>query len=108
MSNEAKVERLSSPLKRSVGLLLRVVRLMLKVIVLILALLTTTVAQDNLSYDCPRGDRVLPASCLEEMKIKDVSRILTVKERHQVAYLFAKSYVVAWASRSSAALGCFI
>jgi len=67
----------------------------LKILLLFLLILVDGAsAQDSLSYRCPRGDAVIPASCLEDMKVSDVSRSLRAKERHQLAYLFAKSYVV--------------
>lgn len=49
---------------------------------------------ESFRYDCPRGDAVLPASCLEDMKVADLNRQLNSLQRHQLAYLFAKSYVV--------------
>jgi len=67
----------------------------LKILLLFLVILVDGAsARDSLRYRCPRGDAVIPASCLEDMKVSDVSRSLSAKERHQLAYLFAKSYVV--------------
>jgi hypothetical protein len=68
---------------------------MLKVLLISVSLLAgNAAAQDSLRYRCPRGNAVLPASCLEEMKVLAVNRRLSPKERHQLAYLFAKSYIV--------------
>ena len=66
---------------------------MLKVLLLSLVFFSAAAAQDSLRYRCPKGDAVLPASCLQDMKV-NASRSLSAKERHQLAYLFAKSYVV--------------
>jgi hypothetical protein len=50
--------------------------------------------QESFNYRCPKGDASLPASCLEDMKVINVNRQLNSAQRHQLAYLFAKSYVV--------------
>jgi hypothetical protein len=68
---------------------------MIKNILVALTLLAgATSAQDNLVYRCPKGGATLPASCLEDMKVRDVNRSLNSRQRHQLAYLFIKSYVV--------------
>ena len=67
---------------------------MLRTVLIILFVASAAVAQQSLRYSCPKGDAVIPASCLELIKIRDVNRTLNAAERHQLAYLFAKSYVV--------------
>ena len=63
-------------------------------LVLLVLFVGSASARDSFRYRCPRGDSVLPASCLENMRVRDVSRTLTRNERHRVAYLFLKSYAV--------------
>jgi len=65
---------------------------MLRIVLIILFMVSTGVAQQSLRYVCPKGDAVIPASCLDDMKV--VHRQLNAAERHQLAYLFATSYVV--------------
>ena len=65
---------------------------MLRIVLIILFVATAAAAQQSLRYSCPKGDAVIPASCLDDMKV--VHRPLNAAERHQLAYLFAKSYVV--------------
>ncbi len=65
---------------------------MLRIVLIILFMASAGVAQQSLRYRCPKGGAVIPASCLDDMKV--VHRQLTAAERHQLAYLFAKSYVV--------------
>ena len=67
---------------------------MLRIVLSILFLNSVALAQESFKYNCPRGDAVLPASCLEGMKVANVNRQLNSLQRHQLAYLFAKSYVV--------------
>ena len=68
---------------------------MLKVLLASIFLLASDgAAQDALRYRCPRGEAVLPAACLEELKVLDVNRALSPLERHQLAYLFGKSYIM--------------
>ena len=78
-----------SELRRSVVLTLRAI---LRIVLTILLVASAGVAQQPLRYRCPEGDAVIPASCLDAMKVVD--RQLNAAERHQLAYLFAKSYVV--------------
>jgi hypothetical protein len=66
----------------------------LKGLLLSLVFLSAASAQNSLRYRCPKGNAMIPASCLEDMKVDDVSRSLSIKERHQLAYLFAKSHLV--------------
>jgi hypothetical protein len=68
--------------------------LILRIALTILFLASAVVAQESFKYRCPKGDAVLPASCLEDMNVANVNRHLNERERHQLAYLFAKSYVV--------------
>ena len=67
---------------------------MLRALIIIAALASAASAQDSFLYRCPKGDAVLPASCLEAMRVHDAKRDLSSQERHQLAYLFAKSYLV--------------
>lgn len=67
---------------------------MLRIAFTIFVLASSTVAQESFKYRCPIGDAVLPASCLELLKVGNVDRQLNTTERHQLAYLFAKAYVV--------------
>jgi hypothetical protein len=66
----------------------------MRILLTIFILANTALAQNSFRYNCPKGDAVLPASCLEDMQIANVNRQLSLSERHQLAYLFAKSYVV--------------
>ena len=66
----------------------------MRILLTIFFLANAALAQDSFRYNCPKGDAVLPASCLEDMRIANVNRQLSSSERHQLAYLFAKSYVV--------------
>lgn len=66
-----------------------------KVLLFIISLLAVDAsAQYSFRYRCPNGVAVLPVSCLQGIKVKDVSRRLNEKERHQISSLFVKSYVV--------------
>jgi hypothetical protein len=67
---------------------------MLRIALTIFFVASSTVAQESFKYRCPKGDAVIPASCLEGLQIANVNRQLNATERHQLAYLFAKSYVV--------------
>jgi len=69
--------------------------LMIKNILIILFLVSNaTPAQDSFVYRCPKGGVRVPASCLERMRVHNVNRNLALKQRHQLAYLFIKAYVV--------------
>jgi hypothetical protein len=67
---------------------------MLRIALTILLLANSALAQESFRYRCPKGDAIIPASCLETIKVADVNRQLNSTERHQLAYLVAKSYVV--------------
>ena len=66
----------------------------MRIVFTILFLANAAVAQESFRYRCPRRDAVIPASCLDDMKVANAHRQLSAAERHQLAYLFAKSYVV--------------
>jgi hypothetical protein len=76
------------------GCSLHLMKLILRASLTILSLAVGAIAQESFKYRCPKGDAILPASCLENMKVANVNRQLNSAERHQLAYLFAKSYVV--------------
>jgi|GEM_PF-3083037 hypothetical protein len=66
----------------------------MRIVVILILLATSVAAQQSRQYRCPQGDAQIPASCLELIKVRGANRPLNSAERHQLAYLFAKSYVV--------------